>query len=109
MLLLNQFAFGDPGAMERQIQGITRVSGEPFYSRVEGEYGISFARGRRVEIEFDEEKFVGGGVYLLASVLEQFLGLYASLNSFITLAVRTQQREELLREWPPRAGWKSLL
>ena len=29
-------------------------------------------------IEFDEEKYVGSGVFLFASVLEKFLGLYTS-------------------------------
>ncbi|MGH7868348.1 MAG: type VI secretion system baseplate subunit TssF [Candidatus Dormibacteraceae bacterium] len=48
-------------------------------------------------------------MYIFASVLEQFLGLYASLNSFSQLAVRTRQRRGLLREWPPRAGRRILL
>ena len=73
------------------------------------ENGITFARGTRVEIEFDEEQFVGGGVYLFASVIERFLGLYVSLNSFSQLVVTTRQRKEVLREWPPRAGQKILL
>jgi type VI secretion system protein ImpG len=71
---------------------------------------MTFARGHRIEIEFDEEKYAGGGgVYLMASVLERFLGLYVSLNSFCILAARTRQRKELLREWAPRSGWKALV
>ena len=38
------------------------------------EYGVTFARGTRVEMEFDEEQFVGGGIYLFASIIERFLG-----------------------------------
>jgi type VI secretion system protein ImpG len=94
---------------ERQIEGIKSVRSEPHHSRVVGEYGITFARGRRVEIEFDETEFAGAGLFLFASVLERFLGLYASVNSFCVLAVRSQQRKSLLREWAPRAGWKPLL
>jgi type VI secretion system protein ImpG len=41
--------------------------------------------------------------------LEKFLGLYASLNSFTQLVATTQQREEPLRQWPPRAGEQILL
>jgi type VI secretion system protein ImpG len=66
-------------------------------------------RGLRVELELDEEQFAGGGAYLFASVLEQFLGLYTSINSFSQLSARTRQRKAELREWPPRAGWKALL
>jgi type VI secretion system protein ImpG len=52
---------------------------------------------------------VGGGVYLFASVLEHFLGHYASLNSFSQLVATTRQRKEVLREWAPRAGQKILM
>ena len=107
--LLRLYNFGDSIAGEKQIQGILDVQGAPCYARLEGEHGLSFARGHRVEIGFDEEQFAGGSVYLFASVLEQFLGLYTALNSFSTLAVRTRQRKEMLREWPARAGWKALV
>jgi type VI secretion system protein ImpG len=70
---------------------------------------MAFARGTHVEMELDEEQFVGGGVYLFAAVLEYFLGLYVSMNSFSQLQVRTRQRKEILRQWPPRAGRKILL
>jgi len=107
--LLRLHNFADSTSGDRQIEGIKSVRSSPHHSRVVGEYGISFARGRRVEIEFDESQFAGGGLYLFASVLERFLGLYASLNSFCVLAARSQQRKGLLREWAPRAGWKPLL
>jgi type VI secretion system protein ImpG len=96
-------------AGERQIEGIKGVRSAPHHSRVVGEYGVTFARGRRIEIEFDETEFAGSGLYLFASVLERFFGLYASVNSFCVLAARSQQRKSLLREWPPRAGWKPLI
>jgi type VI secretion system protein ImpG len=60
-------------------------------------------------MEIDEEQFVGGGIYLFAAVLEYFLGLYVTLNGFSQLSVRTPQRKEVLKEWPPRAGQRILL
>jgi type VI secretion system protein ImpG len=107
--LLRLHNFADSASVDKQIQGIVRVGNQPCYSRIEGEHGVSFARGHQVEIEFDEDQFAGEGVYLFASVIERFLGLYASLNSFCVLRASTQQRKEILREWPPRAGWKTLL
>jgi type VI secretion system protein ImpG len=107
--LLQLHNFADSAAVDRQIRGVKRVGSGPCYSRIEGEHGVSFARGHRVEMEFDEDQFAGGGVYLFASVLERFLGQYASLNSFCILTARCEQRKEILREWPPRAGWKTLL
>ena len=79
------------------------------YARIVGDHGLSFARGHRVEVTFDEDQFAGGSAFLFASVLEHFLGLYTGLNSFCILAARTRQRKEMLREWPPRAGWKTLV
>ncbi|HUJ23723.1 MAG TPA: type VI secretion system baseplate subunit TssF, partial [Bryobacteraceae bacterium] len=59
--------------------------------------------------ELDEDQFVGGGVYLFASILERFMSLYVSLNSFSQLVVRTNLRREVLEQWPPRAGHKILM
>lgn len=107
--LLRLHNFGDRTSGEQQIQGIVSLSAEPCHARIDSEHGLTFARGHRVEIEFDEEWLVGGGIYLFASVLERFFSLYVSLNSFSILAARSRQRKELLKEWPPRSGRKPLL
>jgi type VI secretion system protein ImpG len=57
-----------------------------------------------VSAEFDEAQFIGAGVFLFASVLERFLALYASVNSFSQLVASTRQREGILKRWPARAG-----
>ncbi|HZQ51738.1 MAG TPA: type VI secretion system baseplate subunit TssF [Bryobacteraceae bacterium] len=107
--ILRLYNFTDSTSLERQISGITSLTSRRHFARVVSEHGISFARGIYVEMEFDEEMFVGSGVFLFASVLEYFLGLYTSLNSFSQLAARTKQRKEVLRVWRPRAGQKILL
>jgi type VI secretion system protein ImpG len=107
--ILRLYNFTEEPALERQIAGIISLSSKRHFARVVSEHGISFARGVRVNIEFDEEMFVGSGVFLFASVLEHFLGLYVSLNSFSQLIARTKQRKEVLREWQPRSGQKILL
>ncbi len=107
--ILRLYNFTDSVYLEKQIQGILKLESRPHFARVVSENGICFVRGTRVEMLFDEDQFVGGGVYLFASVLEYFLGLYASLNSFSQLVVSTQQRKEALRQWAPRAGQSSLL
>ncbi len=107
--LLRLFNSADSLSGERQISGLKSLTGSPVFSRVSTEHGIAFARGHRVELDFDEEQFAGGGLYLFASVLERFLGLYTSLNSFSLMVARSQQRKTPLREWAPRAGWKPLI
>jgi type VI secretion system protein ImpG len=107
--ILRLYNSGGGTAGDRQIEGIVGLRSAPTFARVASDQGLSFVRGIRVELELDEEQFAGSGAYLFASVLEHFLGLYASINSFSLLAARTRQRKGELREWPPRAGWKALL
>jgi type VI secretion system protein ImpG len=107
--ILRLYNFTESRPLERQISGITDLRSRRHFARVVSEHGISFARGVRIEMEFDEEYYVGSGVFLFASILEYFFGLYSSLNSFSQLLVRTKQRKEVVREWQPRAGQKILL
>ncbi|MGH9631419.1 MAG: type VI secretion system baseplate subunit TssF [Bryobacteraceae bacterium] len=107
--ILKLYNFTDSAFSQKMIEGITDLKSRRHFARVISENGISFARGTRVEMELDEDQFVGGGVYLFASVIEHFLAMYASLNSFSQLVATTKQRKEVLREWPPRAGRKILM
>jgi type VI secretion system protein ImpG len=107
--ILKLYSFTGSAFSEKQIEGILTLSSRRHFARVISENGIAFVRGTEVEMEFDEDQFVGGGVFLFASVLEAFLGLYVSLNSFSQLVARTRQRKEVLKHWPPRAGQRILL
>ncbi len=107
--ILRLYNFSGSTYSEKQIEGLVSLDSRRHFARVISQDGVVFARGTQVDMEFDEEQFVGGGVFLFASVIEYFLGLYVSLNSFSQLRVRTRQRKEVLRQWPPRAGQKILL
>jgi type VI secretion system protein ImpG len=107
--ILRLYNFTDSAYIEKQIEGVAKLESERHFARVISEFGISFARGTRILLELDEEQFVGGGAYLFAAILERFLALYVSLNSFSQLVVRTVQRREVLEQWPPRAGHKILM
>lgn len=107
--LLRLHNVGQSLSADQRIDGLVGVRGEPAFARVSSAHGIAFARGRRIALEFDEEKYPGGGMYLVASVLERFLALYATMNSFTQVSVRSRQRRRLVTEWAPRAGWRALL
>lgn len=94
---------------EKQIDGILSLKSEPHFARLTSSHGVTFARGTRVELELDEEQFAGTGAYTFAAVMDVFLGLYTSMNSFSQLVVRTRQRKRVLKQWPPRAGQKILM
>jgi type VI secretion system protein ImpG len=98
--ILKLYDFDDSPATRQQINGIVSVHSEHVGKRI----GRSFCRGVQVTITFDEDKFVGAGLYLFASVLECFMGLYVTVNSFSQLVAKTIQRKERLKKWPPRSG-----
>jgi type VI secretion system protein ImpG len=102
--ILHLYNFSDSTHSKGQIAGINALSSSRHFARVISEAGMTSARGTQVRMELDEEQFVGGGVYLFASVLEHFMGLYVSMNSFTQLIASTLQRKDVLKEWPPRAG-----
>src|SRR5581483_2472796 len=107
--ILRLYDFADAAATRQQIEGIVGMSTRPTAGRTGRGAGNAVCLGREVELVFDESKYVGSSVFLFASVLERFLGLYASINSFTRLVARTRQREGTLKRWPPRAGDRTLV
>ncbi len=106
--ILKLYDFSDSSATRQQIAGITRVAAKRVLRPV-GSSHAGFVRGVEVTVEFDEQQFIGSGVFLFASVLERFLGLYASVNSFAQTVATSRQREGVLKRWPARAGEQIVL
>jgi type VI secretion system protein ImpG len=114
--ILRLYDFSDPeagqqlAAVTRQvIDGIIALGSRRVVGRTGGPTASGFCRGLEITLEFDEQKYVGTGVFLFACVLERFLGLYASINSFTQLVAKTRQGEGILKKWPPRAAEHQLL
>lgn len=103
--ILRLYDFDNSPATRQQIDGIVSLQSRYVTKRI----GQSFSRGVQITIEFDEDKFVGTGLFLFACVLEKFLGQYVSVNSFSQLVARTVQKKEALRQWLPRSGNQILL
>jgi type VI secretion system protein ImpG len=105
--ILQLYDFSDDAAVRNEIAGIASVSSRSSVARVASETGVTFCRGTDITIDFDEDQYVGSGVFLLASVLERFLGLYAAVNSYSRLTART--KKGVLKQWPPLAGEQVIL
>jgi type VI secretion system protein ImpG len=105
--ILRLYDFNDDPAIRKQIAGIVSLASKPCVSRILSPTGVTFCRGTDVTIEFDQNEYIGTGVFLLSSVLQRFLGLYSSLNSFTRLNVRTSKG--VLKQWPPLAGEQILV
>lgn len=107
--ILHLYNFNDSSVTRKQILGITGIESKKVVRQIGGRIGTGFVRGLQTTLTFDEEEFVGSGMFLFACVLERFLGLYASVNSFNQVVLRTEQREESIKTFPPRAGEQDLL
>ncbi len=107
--ILRLYEYASFSHLQKQIAGITSLSNKREFARLISENGITFARGVAIDIELDEEQFVGAGAYLFAAVIERFLALYTTMNSFTRLTAHSKQRKEVLGKWSPRAGRQILI
>lgn len=107
--ILRLYDFADSMVTRRQISGIVGINARRVFRTIGPVLAGAPVRGVEIKLEFDEQMFVGGGVFLFACVLEHFLALYASINSFTQLVASTRQREGVLKRWPPRAGDQIIL
>ena len=103
--ILSLYDFENSPATRQQIQGIASLASQYVTRRV----GRSFCRGIQTTITFDEDKYVGAGMFLFSAILERFLGQYVSVNSFSQLVVKTLQKKDVVKRWPPRSGDQILM
>ena len=103
------YDFRESAETRALIDGITQLSSKSGTARVRAKGQSVFCRGVDVDLTLDEANFSGNGVFLMASVLERFFGLYASVNSFSRLTARVKGRTGIMKTWPARAGDRILL
>lgn len=106
--ILKLYDFVDSPETRKQIDGILGLDGRRVVGSIRTRGPVSFCRGVEVVVEFDPERFSGSGMFLCACVLERFLALYCTVNSFTKLIAKVKGREEELRRWPPRMGERVL-
>jgi type VI secretion system protein ImpG len=107
--ILRVYSFSDQPSTHQQVQGVREMSCRRVTSRIGREPWRGFCQGTEVTLTFDESLYVGKGAFLLGSVLNRFLPLYASINSFTQLIVRSEQREGEWKRWPAMAGLQQVL
>jgi type VI secretion system protein ImpG len=107
--ILRVYAFSDSPSTFQQVQGIRAMSCRRVSRRVGNEPWRGFCQGTEVTLTFDESLYVGTGAFLLGAVLNQFLALYASINSFTQLVIKSERREGEWKRWPPIAGYQQLV
>jgi type VI secretion system protein ImpG len=107
--ILRLYDPGQPPDQRKDIGAIIALRRCRRMARMASDEGVSFCPGISVEIDFDERLFDGGSPYLMAAVLNRFLGLYSAVNSFTQLTAYTMGRTRPLKIWPARKGEQVIL
>jgi type VI secretion system protein ImpG len=92
-------------ANERRMEGIIEINSKGKDLLFHG----MPVRGIETNMSMKEDHFAGeGDMILFGNILNEFLSLYASLNSFSQLTVRGVQQGEIY-QWLPRVGRQNIL
>lgn len=107
--ILELYDFADSPSTKKQIRGLKGMSCQKVVRRAGADPWRGFCRGIEVTLRVDEDLYTGGSAFLLASVLNHFFALYAPVNSFTQLVLRSEDREGEWMRWPPMAGEQIVL
>ena len=107
--ILRLYSFTDPEETYQQVTGIREMSCRQVVRRIGTEAWRGFCRGIEITLVLDERLYVGSGAFLLSAVLDRFFPLYASVNSFTQLTVKSLQREGIWKRWPAVVGEQIVL
>jgi type VI secretion system protein ImpG len=107
--ILRLYDLRDSAETRAAIEALQAVTAKPGTARVPGSRAGAFCRGLDVTLEFDARAWQVGGLYLLATVLDRFLALHATVNSFVRTGVTLRGRTGRVAAWPARAGARVLL
>ena len=99
----------DSAETRAAIRALLEVGSAPGTARVSGARPGAFCRGLDVTLTFEAGAWATGGLFLLASVLDRFLALHATVNSFVRTQVVLRGRPGIAASWPARAGARVLL
>ncbi len=107
--ILSLYDLHDSPQTQARIGSISAVRARRAVFRAGGDMPGGFCRGLAVTVQFDRDRFSDNGLFLFATVLERFLALYCTINSFTQMVATTEQRAGEFHRWPPRAGEQPLL
>ncbi|HVJ51864.1 MAG TPA: type VI secretion system baseplate subunit TssF [Aliidongia sp.] len=107
--VLRLYDLRDTAESRAAIDGLVGVRSAPGTARAPGIRAGGFCRGLDVTLEFDARAWETGGLFLLATLLERFLALHATVNSFVRTNAVLRGRAGTVAKFPPRAGARALL
>lgn len=92
-------------ANQKRIEGLQKIRSKPGDRLVNG----IMLRGREIHLEARYDHFASqGDLYIFASILNEFLAVYSTFNSFTRFTLKESLRGEII-SWPARIGERPLI
>jgi len=107
--ILRLYEFTESAVSRALVSSVINVNAHAISAPLNIDGRATLCRGIEIEITLDDTQLAGSSSFLFASVLENFFGLYCSINSFTRVLVKLKNKEGYLKKCPPRAGNKVLL
>ncbi|QCE35310.1 type VI secretion system baseplate subunit TssF [Acetobacteraceae bacterium] len=70
---------------------------------------LAFCKGIKISLIFERKSWHRHGIYLLACILERFLALNATINTFVVTSAYLKDQQEPIAVFPPRIGLQELI
>ncbi|QTA85802.1 type VI secretion system baseplate subunit TssF [Desulfonema magnum] len=94
----------------KQGAGIREMSCKKIVRRFGPDAWRGFCRGTEITMIFNEGEYEGGSsAFLFGAVLNSFFPLYASVNSFTQLIIKSQKHKGIWKRWEPMVGEQMFL
>ncbi|MDQ2820024.1 MAG: type VI secretion system baseplate subunit TssF [Pseudomonadota bacterium] len=102
--MLTLYDLAQTPVSRRQIGGIVAMAAQETTAWMRHKRGTSLVHGMEIRLTLDETAYTGAGLHLFAQVLDECLGRYVHLNSFVELVVLSQHSGKELFRCQPRSG-----
>ncbi|WP_281648665.1 type VI secretion system baseplate subunit TssF [Parendozoicomonas sp. Alg238-R29] len=107
--IMRLYNFKDSASTRNLIESLRDMDTRTITAPIPIDNTVVLCRGTEVELELDSMMLTGTSPLLFSSVIERFLGVYCSINSFVRLIVKLSGKDGEFKRWSPRAGEKALL
>ncbi|MBL4673340.1 MAG: type VI secretion system baseplate subunit TssF [Arenicella sp.] len=107
--LLRMYCEADNLSHQRLVDSIQDMHTELTASHIGQDAWRGFSQGMKLSMTIDESLVDHTSVFLFGEVMQRFFALYTAVNSFVSLRLLSNQRDEALKTWPPMTGEKAFL
>ena len=107
--ILRLYSGSQLGQYETEINSLVDMKTTHMVKRFGKDAWRGFTKGTGIELTIDEGEYGANSVFLFTAVLSQFFGLYARINSFTELTIKSNRREGVWKKWPVVAGTETFL